>query len=217
MAQAGTLTFTDVSGYSQPVTIEHRIEDMAVVRDVQISGEITFTRPLTHDYPLTNPPTSFVSSALVAGDLQARVSHLFDQASWNGTSWLNAVSGSAATGTYNDVLAPILVTNKGAVTERWALVFTSTTAFNIVGEHVGVIGSGNTAADCSPINPATGSSYFTVQALGWGIGWSVGNILRINTVGAMTPVWVVRTVQQGPNTGVNHSFTLLARGDVDRP
>jgi len=37
-----------VSGYSQPVTIEHRIEDMAVVRDVQINGEISFTRPLTH-------------------------------------------------------------------------------------------------------------------------------------------------------------------------
>jgi hypothetical protein len=33
-----------VTGYSQPVTIEHRIEDMAVVRDVQINGEISFTR-----------------------------------------------------------------------------------------------------------------------------------------------------------------------------
>jgi hypothetical protein len=37
-----------VTGYSQPVTIEHRIEDMAVVRDVQINGEISFTRALTH-------------------------------------------------------------------------------------------------------------------------------------------------------------------------
>jgi hypothetical protein len=56
-----------------------------------------------------------------------------------------------------------------------------------------------------------------VGALGWGLGWSVGNVLRFNTVGAMTPVWVVRTVQQGPNTGVEHSFTLLSRGDVNRP
>jgi hypothetical protein len=46
--EAGTVTFTDVTGYSQPVTIEHRIEDMAVVRDVQINGEISFTRALTH-------------------------------------------------------------------------------------------------------------------------------------------------------------------------
>jgi hypothetical protein len=42
-------------------------------------------------------------------------------------------------------------------------------------------------------------------------------MLRFNTVGAMTPVWVVRTIQQGPNTGIQHSFTLLSRGDVDRP
>jgi len=211
--EAGTVTFTDVAGYSQPVTIEHRIEDMAVVREAQISGEVTFTRALTHDYPLG----SYLSSALVAGDLKSRVSVLFDQGTWNGTTWLDSVSGSAATGTFNDVAAPILVTNIGAVTERWALVFTNTTSFNIVGEHVGVIGTGNTSTDCAPTNPATVAPYFSLPALGWGIGWSVGNILRFNTVGAMTPVWVVRTVQQGPNTGTQHSFTLLSRGDVDRP
>lgn len=211
--EAGTVTFDDVTGYNQPVTIEHRIEDMAVVSDVQITGQLGFTRQLTHDYPLG----SYVSSALVAGDLKSRVSVLFDQATWNGTTWLDAVSGSAATGTYNDVLAPIEVTNRGAVTERWALVFTSTTGFNIVGEHVGVIGTGSINAITAPLNPATSVPYFTIPVLGWGIGWAVGNVLRFNTVGAMTPVWVVRTIQQGPNTGTEHSFTILSRGDVDRP
>lgn len=210
--EAGTVTFNDVTGYSQPVTIEHRIEDMAVVRDVQISGELSFTRPITHDYPLG----SYISSALISGDLKARVSHLFDQATWSGSSWLDTVSGAAATGTYNDVISPIGITNKGAVSERWSLVFTNTTSFNIVGEHVGVIGTGTINADCAPINPATGVPYFTVPAAGWGLGWAVGNVLRLNTVGAMCPVWVVRTVQQGPNTGTEHSFTLLSRGDVDR-
>ena len=212
--EAGLVTFTAVSGYSQPVTIEHRVEDMAVVSDVQITGQISFTRQLTHEYPAD---TSFVSSALVAGDLKARVSVLFDQATWNGTTWQDTVSGSIATGTYNDVLTPIVVTNKGAVSERWALVFTNTSSFNVIGEHVGVIAIGSINADLSPINPATSTPYFTVLALGWGIGWAAGNLLRFNTVGAMTPVWVVRTIQQGPNTGVEHSFTLLSRGDVDRP
>jgi len=210
--ETGLVTFTDVSGYSQPVTVEHRIEDMAVVRDVQINGDLTFTRALTHNYPIG----SYVSSALVSGDLKSRVPVLFDQATWNGTTWLDAVSGAAATGTYNDVLAPLVVTNKGAVTERWALVFTSTTAFNIVGEHVGVIGTGSINADLAPNNVAASAPYFTLPALGWGLGWSVGNILRFNTVGAMTPIWLVRTVQQGPSAGVEHSFTLLSRGDVDR-
>ncbi|PJC15545.1 MAG: hypothetical protein CO065_12060, partial [Comamonadaceae bacterium CG_4_9_14_0_8_um_filter_57_21] len=120
-------------------------------------------------------------------------------------------------GTYNDVLAPIAVTNIGAQTERWALIFTNTTTFNIVGEHVGVIGTGNVNEEQAPLNPATNAPYFTIPVLGWGIGWSTGNVLRFNTVGAMAPVWVVRTIQQGPNTGTNHSFTILSRGDVDRP
>ena len=209
---AGTVTFNNVAGYSQPVTIEHRIEDMGVVREAQISGEVTFTRALTHDYPLG----SFLSSALVAGDLKARVSTLFDQTTWTNV-WSDSLIGNTATGTYNDVLAPIAVTNIGAQTERWALIFTNTTTFNIVGEHVGVIGTGNVNEEQAPLNPATNAPYFTIPVLGWGIGWSTGNVLRFNTVGAMAPVWVVRTIQQGPNTGTNHSFTILSRGDVDRP
>ena len=215
--EAGTVTFSNVSGYSQPVTIEHRIEDMAVVSEAQISGELTFTRALTHNYPITNPPTSYVSSALISADLKARVSLLFDQQTWNGTAWLDAVSGSAATGTYNDVLAPIVVTNKGAITERWALQFTSTTSFNLIGEHVGVIAIGSINSDLAPINPATGAAYFTLHAIGWGIGWAAGNILRINTIGAMFPIWVVRTVQQGPESVPDDNFSLLIRGDVDTP
>lgn len=209
---AGTVTFSDVSSYVQPVTIEHRVEDMGVVRDVQITGEVTFTRPLTHDFPIG----SFLSSALVSGDLKARVSVLFDQVSWTGV-WSDVPVGSSATGTFNDVLAPVSVTNRGALSERWAVVFTSTTAFYLIGEHVGVVATGNVNEVFAPLNPATGSPYFSVPVLGWGGGWSVGNVLRFNTVGAMAPVWVVRTVQQGPNTGVEHSFALLVRGDVDRP
>ena len=212
--EAGTVTFTDVTGYSQPVTIEHRIEDMAQVSDVQITGQLGFTRQLTHDFPV---PGSYVSGALIAGDLRSRVSTLFDQGSWDGATWANTVDGPAATGTYNDTLAPIAVTNDGAVTERWAFRFTSSTAFQIIGEHVGVIGTNTINADTAPINPATGTPYFTISELGWGSGWSVGNIVRMNTVGAQFPVWVARTIQQGPEAGSDYSFSLLTRGDVDNP
>ncbi len=218
--EAGTLTFTNVTGYSQPVTIEHRIEDMAVVRDIQINGEISFTRALTHDYPLANPgdPSSgsFVSSALVAGDLFARVNLVFDQATWNGT-WSDALSGSQATATFNHTQYPIKVTNRGALTERWIVRFTNSTAFEVIGENVGIIANGNTSSDCSPTNPATGVPYFVLPALGWGSGWATGNVLRFNTIGSAFPVWVVRTIQQGPESVPDDHFTLLIRGDVDTP
>ena len=210
--EAGTVGIVDTTGWVQPVTIEHRIEDMAVVRDVQITGDLTFTRPLTHNYP----PGSYVSSALVGGDLFARVSHLFDQQSW-GNKWQDGPDGALANATYNATQYPVEVTNAGALTERWAIRFTNTTAFEVLGEHVGVIATGNTTTDLAPINPATGAPYFTLRALGWGAGWAAGNVLRLNTVGAEMPLWCVRTVQQGPETVVKDTFTLLIRGDVDAP
>lgn len=210
----------DHPDYSQPVTIEHRIEDMAVVRDVQINGEISFTRPLTHAYPLASPGApvsgSFVSSALVAGDLFARVNLVFDQSTWNG-SWSDELIGSAATATFNHTQYPITVTNRGALTERWVVRMTNSTSFEVIGENVGVIATGNTSADCAPNNPATGVPYFRLPALGWGNGWATGNVLRFNTIGSQFPVWVVRTVQQGPESVPDDHFTLLIRGDVDTP
>ena len=86
-----------------------------------------------------------------------------------------------------------------------------------MGEHVGVIAQGTTAVDLAPINPATGVPYFKLRAAGWGSGWGAGNVLRFNTVGALFPVWVVRTIQQGQETITDDIFTLLSRGDFDTP
>jgi hypothetical protein len=208
--EAGTVSIVNVSGWAQPVTIQHRIEDMALVREAQIGGRLTFTRPLTHVYPVG----SYVSSALVAGDLFARVSHVFDQATWNGT-WTDSVVGSAALATFNSAANPIVVTNRGALTERWLVRFTNTTSFEVVGEHVGLIAVGNTSTDCAPVNPNNGAAYFTIPAAGWGAGWSQGNVLRINTIGSEYSFWEVLTVQQGPETVPNHRFTTLLRGDVN--
>ncbi|MFZ6675374.1 hypothetical protein [Undibacterium sp. Xuan67W] len=209
---AGTVTFADVTGYSQPIRVEHRIEDMSMVADAQINGSISLTQRLTHDFPLG----AYISSALIIDNMKARVQLIFDQATWNST-FSDSLVGSVATATFNDALAPIVVTNAGAITERWAIQFTNTTTFNLIGEHVGVIGSGNTATDCSPLNPTNGYPYLTIPAVGWGSGWAAGNILRINTIGALYPLWVSRTIQQGPATSQDDSFTVLIRGDIDRP
>lgn len=210
--EAGTVTFVDVAGYAQPVRIEHRIEDMGLVQQVDINGRVTFTRQLSHDYPLG----SYLSSALTAGDLFARVSTVFDQRTYT-EAWADAPQGDSATATFNNSQYPIAVTNRGAVTERWQLRFTSATAFNVIGENVGVIAVGDTSSPTAPINPATGVPYFTVPWQGFGNGWISGNVIRFNTIGAELPVWVVRTVQQGAGTVDDDKFTLLVRGDVDNP
>jgi hypothetical protein len=210
--EAGTVTFTNVTGYAQPVRIEHRIEDMGLVQQVDINGRITFTRQLSHDYPLG----SYLSSALAAGDLFARVNTVFDQHAYS-EAWADTPNGNSATATFNHSQYPITVTNRGAVTQRWQLRFTSSTTYTVIGENVGVIAVGDTSANCAPINPATGVPYFTVPWQGFGNGWIAGNVVRFNTIGAELPVWVVRTVQQGAGTVADDKFTLLVRGDVDNP
>ena len=121
--EAGTVTFTDVTGYSQPVTIEHRIEDMAVVRDADQRRDQLHAPAdarLSAGQSRRSGLWQFVSSALVAGDLFARVNLVFDQSTWNG-SWSDELIGSAATATFNHTQYPITVTNRGALTERWVV------------------------------------------------------------------------------------------------
>lgn len=192
-----------------PLSIVHRIEDMGLLADVQINGEITLSAPLVHDYP----DGAYASSALLYGDMQAIVTSLFDQGTWTGV-WSDALIGSQANAQYDDINYPVEILNESAVTERWRVSFTSTTAFQIIGENLGVIATGTTAADVSPINPVTSEPYFVLRAAGWGLGWSAGNQLRFNTVGANGPTWIARIILSGATLD-GDSFDLEARGDVD--
>lgn len=206
----GTVTITDNTGLVGPVRIEHRIEDMALISDVQINGLVTFSRQISHDYPLG----SFLSSALVYGDLQARTTTPYDQQTWTNV-WSDSLIGNDTTAAFNNALYPIAVTNDGAITERWALIFINTTTVRIIGESVGEIAQLPIAGVIAPNNPATGKPYFTIQALGWGGGWATGNVLRFNSVGAGAPLWIARTTAQGAASGQSDKFSVQIRGDAD--
>ena len=210
----GTVTLSgtySAGAYTTPIRVEHRIEDMALVSDAQITGDLTFTRQITHAYPAN---TSYVSSAVIIGDQIARIASLFDQSSWTNV-FADAPSGGSAGGTFNAATYPLTVLNRDAIEERWAIVFTDSNNFRVVGEHVGQIGTGNITTDCQPNNPNTGHPYFVINKLGWGGGWVAGNVLRFNTVAANFPLWVARTVQQSTATVTNDYFSLQVRGDVD--
>jgi len=213
---AGTVTTTsgmDLSSYTQPIVAVHTRADMVLCVDAQITGQISWNRPLTNAYPAAS---SYVSSALIAGDLQAQYSNLFTQVTWNlhpATLWEDVVQGTNTTAAFDDVTYPIEVIDRDCITQRWALIFTSATAFNIVGEHKGVIATGNTSTNVAPINGATGNPYFVINHLGFGGGWSTGNAIRFNTTGAGKPIWFARTTLAGAAVSTEDKFSTQLRWD----
>src|SRR5690554_1224184 len=216
---AGTLTFADplsliddeANAVTEPLTVYNRVEDMGLATDVQIGGQISLNIPLTQDY---TEGDTIASAALLYGDLRARAYNAFHQKSWSGT-WDDDRQGDETTAKYNLVSHPIEVTNQGAIKERWAIRFTSSTSFEVIGETVGVVSTGNISADLAPTNAATGAPYFTIRADGWGSGWVSGNTLRFNTDGGQAPFWVARTIVAGRATEEEDQFATQNRGDAD--
>ncbi len=211
---AGTIAVTDVTGWVQPVTVKHRIEQMARVADVQVNGTLKLTNQLAHDFPVG----SVVSSALMAGDLRARALPVWDQQSWDGVTWLDSVGPSGpASASYNDAAFPVVVTNAGAITERFALrVLAGGMDVEVIGEHVGNLGTFSRNTEIAPVNPVSSAPYFRLPAAGWGSGWAAGNVLFLSTVGAYYPLALIRAVQPGQATGTDYAFEITERGDVDR-
>ncbi|ENV09552.1 hypothetical protein F966_02210 [Acinetobacter higginsii] len=196
-----------------PIFAAYRYQDIGLINDVQINGQVTFTKPVTHNY---SKDDSIVGSVVVVGDMFSRYTNKFVQGTWN-SIWADEPIGQPITPNYNDALYPIQITNKGAIQERWALVFTDTSNFRIIGEVSGQIGTGNINTDCAPINPITSAPYFVVKKEGWGVGgWASNNVLRFNTVAAMYPLWCIRTVKQSQPTTLSDNFQIIYRGDIDR-
>ncbi len=213
---AGTVTFEDLTGYpAGGVKVLGRTEVYRQIAEVRIDGKVRLTQPVGYAFPIG----AVFSTALRFGDRFARVSRVYDQASWNGTTWYDGVDPAKgeATGSFSKDQNPIVVTNRGAITERWALRFRSDgQTFDLIGQHLGQIASGTINADFSPTHIAAGAPYMTVPSAGWGSGWVQGNVLFIDTIGAEAAIDCVRCTQPGSPAGIDDSALIVQRGDVAR-
>lgn len=208
----GAITFGDLNGISQPLTIVDRIEDMAVLSDVQITGTLSLSKPISHNFPVAG---TLVSNAIVYGTIYARTSVPFTQQTWTNV-WSDVRIGSSIAAQYNNTQYPIIVDNASTIQERWVVVFTSASAFTVTGEHIGqIISSGSTATLTAPINPNTGQPYFSIPESGWGTGWASGNVMRFNTYSSNVPTWVIQAIAQGEATNDDYTFALEFRGDIN--
>lgn len=226
---SGIARFTTLVGLATPLTLQHTIADLRMITDAQINGELTLARTLSHDFPVN---TSIIAACLIHGDRRARVSAAWDQASWDG-AWKDYIIGSPATATLNLIDFPIAVTNEGCDTDRWLLRWLTPTAVELISEKRGLVWSGTyapyaggTPVDIAPINPRTrdsngqnGTPYLTIPQKANGGGWAAGNVVRINTVGAIADFWIARSIQQSDEplgTGAD-GCEVYALGNIDRP
>jgi hypothetical protein len=191
--------------------IEH--ESTPTTREVVVVEHVNYataTVKLTTGLANAYTTGSKVTRLVPLGALQARANNVFAQQTWTRT-WSDAAIGSSISSRYS---GSIPMVNEGGVTDRWACVFTSATAYNLISERLGQIGSGTIGADYTPLNPLTSQPYFTLQAAGWGTGWLPGNALRFNTVAASAPVWLNRLTKPSEAGGTDQ-VALFMRGDVD--
>jgi hypothetical protein len=213
--ELGTVTMSptlSLTGYSGPYTIQHTVADLARITKTDINGTLTLNRAVSHLYVADD---SYASGVLFIGTLQARYTNLFAQSTWTSV-WSDTLIGSAPLAQYNDTAYPVIVSNAGAYKDRILVKFTSATAFQVIGEQLGVIAIGNINEDCSPVNQLTSQPYFTLDYRGWGIGWATGNCIRFNLIGANYPVDLIRAIQPSNPTGLDDSVEMLFIGNVDQ-
>lgn len=182
--------------------------ELALIQSIDYRGTITFQSALVNSFP----SGSKICAIVDLGDMQASVGIVFEQQAWT-RIFSDTLIGGAPDAAYDVTSFPIAVQNIGAETERWAIVFTSSTAFKLIGESFGQIATGSTATDFAPLNPITNQPYFTIDKDGWGSGWGIGNVLRFNTLGARKPFWLARCVSPGAANGAD-GVTVDLRGSV---
>jgi hypothetical protein len=201
----------NLSAYVQPLTLHHQILDRMRVLDVDLSGLITFERPLSHDYPAG----AYVSKALPLGNMLVSVPVAFTQATWTSV-WSDTRIGNEPIMQYQSALFPIELVNDGAVTDSWVMVMASTTNYNCYSEGLGKVNATPVSinTDYSPGNPLTGKAYFTVRAGFLGQGGNIGECFRFDTVGANRGVWPIVTVLPGSSLTSNDQFQVQVIGNA---
>ncbi|ATD64115.1 hypothetical protein ACFPVS_08960 [Neisseria weixii] len=212
--KTGELTFSeplDLSQYAMPLTASMAWEEENRITGVDISGRLKLQFALSRDYPQEN---TYVSSALIGGDLLVRATEPFSQRAWDNV-WADAMRGEEILAKLNVKDYPFKLTSNGAVTERWLIQFTGESQYRLYGEQLGLVLASDTLTGLAPANPATGKPYFRLPAAAFGGGWERGNCIRFNTFGTPLPVWVLRSVHPSPDKQAGRDgFTACLRGNT---
>lgn len=141
---------------------------------------ITLLTALDNDYVASN---TRVASVIEASDIEA--------------SYSGFTVTTAGDGDYDDTTNPVVLDHIATVRETWTLTFTDSTTFDIVGDTLGNIGSGNVSGTTSPTNPDYSKPYWTLEPAGFSGTWAAGDTIVFTTDPAAVPIWYKRIIPAG--------------------
>lgn len=165
---------------------------------VSYAGDVA---TLTLDAALVNSfsaANTRVASVIEAGTVQGTVS---------------GFTVTSAGGTFNNTDYPIVVDSIGGIRQNWTLTFTTATAFNLTGDVVGNIGSGNVGSNLQPVNPNLSKPYFVLPTAGWGGTFTAGDTVTFTTSPATIPLWYNRIIPAGANSLAGNSVVVGVEGE----
>jgi hypothetical protein len=102
----------------------------------------------------------------------------------------------------------------GSIEQLFTLTWTGATAFDIAGDTVGAVGSGNVSGGAAPNNAALGKPYFNLEAAALGGTWQSGDVIVFATHPAAVPLWLVRVVPAGSEVAGANQAVLAIKGET---
>lgn len=154
--------------------------------------------------------SSALSNTYAAGSKVASVYAIAASLACAVSNWVETSSA----GTYDESGYPVVMNNRGTVEQTWTLTFLTATTFSVVGDTVGSVGSGSTAADFAPNNTNFTKPYFTLEAAGFGGTWAGGDTIVFQTHPISVPVFEIRDVDAATDPFGNDLLTLVFTGEA---
>lgn len=159
---------------------------------------ITLASPLANSYAAAS---TRVASVIESGDVKA--------------SYTGFTVTSAGSLIYDDSTYPILLDHIATVRQDWTLSFTSSTTFDIIGDELGTVGTGNTSSTTAPVNTDYGKPYFTLDSAGFSGTAQIGDTITFTTDPASIPVWYKNVVPAGASSLSGNKVIVAIDGESE--
>ena len=195
----------DTVRISDKVSVDSLVgnEEYVTISTVTYAGDIAtigFTPPLVNNYSATNQATR-VASLLSCGTIQSSIS----------TPVVTSAQGS-----YDHATYPIVADNRGSIRQNITLTFTSSTAFTLIGDTLGSLGSGNiSGANCSPTNPNVAAPYFIINANGFLGSFVAGDSITFTVLPSAKGLWLKRIIPANTASRAGNKFILVVEGESE--